>query len=85
MESRPYSGCPDWASVGAEASAAVGVVLLGLPGPGRQVVAAGWWALQDGLAGQEPSVAVTLPVTAASVDVQASVAGVGPLVLSGLE
>ena len=51
--------------MGAEAFAAVGVVLLGLPGPGLQVAAAGWWALQDGLAGQEPSVAVALPATAA--------------------
>lgn len=51
------------ASVEAEAFAAVGVVHLGSPGLEQQVEAAGWWLLQDDLAGQEPS--VPLPVTAA--------------------
>lgn len=79
VESRPYSGCPDWASVGAEAFVGAGAVLLGLPDLGLQVVAAEWWVLQDV---QEPSVAVALPVTAAWVAVQAF-AGVGPLMVSG--
>lgn len=39
--------------------------------------------LQDDLAGQEPSVAVVLPVTAASEAGQASAAGVGLLEVSG--
>lgn len=65
MESRPSPGCPDWASVGAEASAAAGVVLLDPPGPGQRVGAAGWWVLQDDPTGQEPSAAAPHPVTAA--------------------
>lgn len=48
----------------AEASVAEEVVLLGPPGPERQDVAAGWWVLQGVLVGREPSVAVSLPVTA---------------------
>lgn len=51
----------------AEASVAEGVVLLGPPGPPgpeQQDVAAGWWVLQGVLVGREPSVAVSLPVTA---------------------
>lgn len=48
----------------AEAFVAEGVVLLGPPVPEQQGVAAGWWVLQDDLAGQEPSV-VSHPVTAA--------------------
>lgn len=51
--------------MGAEAFVAVGDVLLGPPGLERQVGAAGWWALQVDLAGQEPSVAVAHSATAA--------------------
>lgn len=63
--SHPWPGCPDWAFVGAEAFAAVGVVLLGPPGPEQQAEAAGWWVLQGDPAALEPSVAVPPPVTAA--------------------
>lgn len=51
--------------MGAVASAASGVSLLGPLGLGQQVGAAEWWFLQDGPAGQEPSAAVHPPVTAA--------------------
>lgn len=57
-------GCPDWASVGAEVFVAEEVVLLGHPGLEQQVAAAGWWVLQDDLAGWEASVAVAHLVTA---------------------
>lgn len=77
--------------MGAEASAAVGVVLLDLPGLGQQVGAAGWWVLLDGLAGQGVSAAGDpggLPVIAAGGAGRASavgvVAGVDPLLVSGL-
>lgn len=69
--------------MGAEVFAAAGVVPLGPHGLEQRVWAAGWWVLQDDLAGQEPSVAVAPPVTAASGDGQASAAGVGLLEVSG--
>lgn len=83
VESRPQARCPDWACAGAEASAAAGVVLLGLRGLEQQVGAAGWWVLQDDLAGRVPSVAVPHPVTAAQGAGKASAAGVGLLEVSG--
>lgn len=49
----------------AVAFAAVGVFLLAPPGLEQKVGAAGWWVHQVDLAGQEPSVAGPLPVTAA--------------------
>lgn len=53
----PLLGCPDWASAGAWAFAAMEVVPLDLPGLEQQVGAAGWWV--------EPSVAATHSGTAA--------------------
>lgn len=81
-ESSPQPGFPDWASVGAEVFAGVGVVLLGPPGLEQQVGAAGWWVLRIDHAGQEPCVAVAPPVSAAQWAGQAS-AVVGLLEVSG--
>lgn len=78
--SRPQPGCPDWASEGAEAFAAVGGVHLGPLGLEQQVEAAGWQVLQGDPADQ-PSVA--LPVTAAQGAGWASAAGL--LEASGLQ
>lgn len=83
VESRLQQGCPDWASEGAEAFVAAEVVLLGHPGLEQQVVAAGWWVLQDDLVGQVPSVAVTPPVTVAWGAVQVSVVVFAHQVISG--
>lgn len=78
-----HSGYLDWASVGAVAFAAEGVVLPGLPAPERRVAAAGWWLLRDDPVGQELSVAAAPPVTAASGVAQASAAVVAHQEASG--
>lgn len=83
VESRPQPGCPDWASVAAEAFAAKGVFLLDPLGLEQQVLAAGWWVLLDDFADQAPSVAVTLPGIAVEAFGQVSVAVVAHQELCG--